>query len=136
MSMPNEISLIEPRTLRPHEKVSYLRLCWLLIKISIEGVFTKPILVDSESKAILDGHHRWLVARILGLKRVPCQCVDYLHTNAISVESRRVGISVSKKEIVERAITGNLYPHKTTRHIYTAHNFTAFPLQQLKTSYE
>ncbi|MBT9168652.1 MAG: hypothetical protein DDT19_02000 [Syntrophomonadaceae bacterium] len=135
-NMPNQIALIDPRILRPHEKVNYFRLFWLLIKISSDGAFTRPLLVDSESKTILDGHHRCLVAKILGLKRVPCWCIQYLQTNAISVEPRRADISVSKKEIVERARLGNLYPHKTTRHIYTAPNFASFPLHQLKTSYE
>jgi hypothetical protein len=132
----NQIALIDPKTLKPHEKVNYLRLFWLLIKISIDGVFTKPILIDLESKTILDGHHRHLVAQMLGLKRVPCWCIQYLQTNAISVEPRRTDISVSKEEIVERASLGNLYPHKTTRHIYTAPNSSSFPLYELKTIYE
>ena len=135
-NMPNQIALIDPRTLRPHEKVNYFRLFWLLIKISIDGVFTRPILVDSESKTILDGHHRHLVAKMLGLKQVPCWRIQYLQTTAISVESRRTDISVSKKEIVERASIGNLYPHKTTKHIYIAPSSVSFLLHQLKISYE
>jgi len=134
--MPNQIALIDPRTLKPHEKVNYLRLFWLLAKISIDGVFTKPILIDLESKTILDGHHRHLVAQMLGLKQVPCWCIQYLQTNAISVEPRRADISVSKKEIIERASLGRLYPHKTTKHVYVAPTFTSFPLHKLKTSYE
>jgi hypothetical protein len=134
--MSNQIEFINPKTLRLHERVNYFRLFWLLINISISGVFTRPILVDSESKTILDGYHRWLVAKILRLKRVPRWCIQYFQNNVISVESRRAGISVSKKEIVERVSLKNLYPHKTTKHIDTAPNFTPIQLHQLKTSDE
>lgn len=134
--MPDQILFIDPRFLKPHEKINYFRFFWLLVKILHEGVFIKPILVDSESKTILDGHHRCLVAQILGLKRVPCWCIQYLYDDAILVESRRAGIVVNKKEIVKRAKLGNLYPYKTTRHVYVSPHFAPLPLRHLKTSYE
>ena len=48
-----------------------------LLKRSItEDGFTQPIIVHRESKAIVDGEHRWRAGRDLGMKEVPVVFVD------------------------------------------------------------
>jgi ParB-like chromosome segregation protein Spo0J len=130
--MSSRILFIDPRILKPHEKVSYIKAARLLIKILADGVFIKPILIDSATKTILDGHHRHLVAKLLRLKRVPCWCIPYLQSNSVSVEPRRADIPVTKIDVIEKAERGYLYPQKTTRHSYALPPFGALPLRQLK----
>lgn len=130
--MKGELSLIPPDLLRPHEKINPLRAVFLLIKISVGGKFITPLLVDAQSKTILDGHHRHWVAKKLGLKKVPCWSVDYFNDQTIFVFPRRTSIPVDKSKIVERAVAGNKYPHKTTRHEYVIPVAQLFTLSELR----
>lgn len=109
--------LYSPHTLKPHEHVSWLRVCTLAIQFLRTGIFDHPILIDAESRTILDGHHRHKVALMLGLQRVPCHAVAYLDDESISVTPRRC-IEVSKERVVKCASVGELLPRKSTRHNY------------------
>lgn len=129
--MVNQLQLIDPQMLRSHEKTNVFRAVWLLAKILKQGTFIEPILVDTESMTILDGHHRHLIAKILRFKKVPCWCIHYLGNESVTVISRRQEIAVDKQSVIDRAKSGDLYPHKTTRHIYQAPKAKTFQLQQL-----
>lgn len=117
--------------LRPHEEVRFLRVLWIIIQILVSKDFSKPILIDSKTKTILDGHHRFWAAKILGLKRIPCYCVDYLYDNSVLVHARRPEIKVNKKTVINTAMSNKVLPYKTTRHEYTAPAFSPLPLYQL-----
>ncbi len=75
-----------------------------------------PILVDRETGVILDGHHRYAACKVLGIILIPCILVDY-HSEVL-LESRRPEVPVSKAEVIRRGLSGELYPPKSTRHIY------------------
>lgn len=111
------MTLHPPRSLRPHEHVSWIRVFELLIKFLRTGSFDHPILIDAESRTILDGHHRHKVALILQLRSVPCYEVSYLSDTRITVSPRR-DIPVTKELVVTRARAGILFPRKSTRHDY------------------
>ena len=81
-------------------------------------MIAKPILVDSRSHVILDGHHRWWVCKQLGMEKVPCYLIDYLHDDSIRVLPRRADIPVSKQAVIAMGLSGNVFPHKTTKHVY------------------
>ncbi len=130
--MTEQLVLIDPYLLKSHEKINPLRALWVLVKITIDGEFTTPILIDVNSGTILDGHHRRWAAKILGFKRIPCWSVDYLQDETVSVFPRRFGVLVNKSEIVRRAAAGNVYPHKTTRHKYTVPESRPFALRELR----
>ncbi len=116
--MQGEFELIAPRLLRPHEEVDAGRVQRLVEEIRNAGEFYPPVLVDRATRVILDGHHRWHAASRLGLSLLPCYAVSYLHDPAIRVMSRRPGIDVSKQAVIDTALAGKTYPHKTTRHMY------------------
>jgi hypothetical protein len=78
-------------------------------------VWTVPICVEVNTNAVMDGHHRLAAAKILGLDWVPVRKLSY---DQVEVAAWRPGESVSKDEILRRAIAGEPYPAKTTRHIF------------------
>jgi ParB-like chromosome segregation protein Spo0J len=113
-----EFELVAPRDLKPHEEIDPARLDRLVDEIQRSGQFYPPVLIDRDTRVILDGHHRWNAAARLGLERLPCYSVRYLDDPVIRVMSRRPGIEVTKQSVIDMAIAGRTYPHKTTRHMY------------------
>lgn len=105
--------------LKPHEeilsknaeKLHEMTLRW--------GGYTKPLLIDSNSGSILDGHHRYQVALNLGLLRVPALLFDYLVDDSIQVEAWPTSgkSHLNKQEIVDMALSDDLFSPKTSRHI-------------------
>ena len=51
--------------LLPHEEVIPKNLNRMMRWLVKTGRFMQPILVDGDSKVILDGHHRWNAAKAL-----------------------------------------------------------------------
>ncbi|HEX5133050.1 MAG TPA: ParB N-terminal domain-containing protein [Candidatus Krumholzibacteria bacterium] len=116
--MQGVLKLLRPADLVPHEAVDPERVTALIEELRASGEFYPPVLVDDATRVILDGHHRWRASTTMGLRALPCYCVDYLGDPMIRVMSRRPGISVSKPEVLAMAKSGNVYPLKTTRHMY------------------
>ncbi len=111
-----EIRELELALLREHEQIEPERLRQICEEIRREGRLRYPILVDRESFVILDGHHRFRAYKELGFEKIPCVLVDY-QSDIVSVRPRRPEFSVSKEEVIRRALCGELYPPKTTQHI-------------------
>ena len=103
--------------LRPHEATEEELLQKLITELKRGLVVRDPIIADQETWVILDGHHRHAAYKILGLEYAACLFVDYRSPH-IHVETRRPGITVSKEEVIRRGLQGELYPPKTTRHIF------------------
>ncbi|MFH1399618.1 MAG: ParB N-terminal domain-containing protein [Candidatus Woesearchaeota archaeon] len=110
------IQLVEIESLLSHEQLDPSNLKKLLKHIAEDKMIKEPIVVDSSTNVVLDGHHRCGVAQQLGLKRIPVQFVDYCSDN-IRVFPRRSNIAVSKEIVIERALKHELFPAKTTRHV-------------------
>lgn len=130
--MQGELFLLDPGQLRPHEDVDPGRVASLAEEMRAAGVFYPPVLVDLATNVILDGHHRWRASALLGLKRLPCWCVDYKNDVVVRVMSRRPEIAVSKDAVIATALAGRVFPIKTTRHMYDLPEFLEpIPLEQL-----
>ena len=67
---------------------------------------------------ILDGHHKWTAAKSLGLARVPVIMVDYLFDESVLVDvwPDCGKESVTKTEVLEMGVSGDVFPPKTSRH--------------------
>jgi L-serine kinase (ADP) len=113
-----ELKLIAPGDLRPHEDVDPERVALLVDEMRAADVFYPPILIDDATGVILDGHHRWRASIELGLRVLPCYCVDYLHDDLVRIMSRRDDVAVDKPGVIATALRGAVYPRKTTRHMY------------------
>lgn len=72
-----KIHFIDTDVLKPHEALDPLELELFVKSINEKGVFYKPMLVDKTSFVILDGHHRWVGLKEMGVKKIPCILLDY-----------------------------------------------------------
>lgn len=74
-----------------------------------------PIVLEKNSLSVMDGHHRLAAARLIGLRLVPSLLLEY---TVVHVVSSREGYVVTPDAIIERAVSHNLYPVKTTKHVF------------------
>jgi L-serine kinase (ADP) len=116
--MPVEFKLLPIDELLEHETVEPQRVDEVLHEIRSTGVVVHPILVDRESRVILNGHHRFAALRVLGAQRIPVYLVDY-HDGAVQLDRWSAGPPISKGEVIASARAGRRYPPKTTRHTLT-----------------
>ena len=126
-----EIIFVNPRELIPHERVSLTHAAYIFLQMILFRRFNTPLLIDAKTKTILDGHHRSYVAHRLGLKRVPCYCIDYVADPSIKVFSRRPDVFVDKREVIKMALSAKVFPQKTTRHEYKIPEFQPFMINEL-----
>ena len=119
----DDVTLVSLDWLKPHEEIKSRNRDKLLDMTKRWGGFTKPLLVDSETGSILDGHHRHSVAIEMKLKRVPVILIDYLSNDEITVDIwPGCGIdSITKNDVIAMSLSGNLYPAKTSKHTIANH---------------
>ena len=105
--------------LKPHEQVIQKKVDQLERMTIRWDAYTKPLLVDGATGTILDGHHRFEIARRLDLQCLPCVVVDYLDDDSITLllwpNSDREAIT--KDDVIQAGLSGNLMPPKTSRHL-------------------
>ena len=113
-----EIVLIQISELLPHEEIKQKKLRKLIDLVKKRGGLYEPILVDRETKTLLDGHHRYNTALHLGLKFIPGIEVDYLEDESIQVESwpGKEEMKITKESVLSMAKSENLFPPKTSKH--------------------
>ena len=118
-----DVSLVPLEWLKPHEEIKTKNRDKLLEMTKKWGGFTKPMLVDSQTGAILDGHHRHSVAICLGLKRAPVILIDYMTDDEITVDVwPGCGLEhITKQEVIDKSLSADLYPPKTSKHTISNH---------------
>lgn len=116
-----EVELVAIGWLKAHEEIRPKKVAELAAVTKQWGCYTKPLLVDRESGAILDGHHRHAVGKILNLARLPVVLFDYFEDDTISVEPwPDCGVAtLTKQDIIDMSCSDQLYPAKTSRHATT-----------------
>lgn len=125
------IELFPLADIHPTEHYSEAHSENLRTEIAITGVWTKPLLVDRDRAALMDGHHRYHAARALGLTLVPVIRLGY-DDPAVTLKSWRPGEHFTPPDIWEICDTGRLLPMKTTRHVIGVPlPFSRVPLEQL-----
>ncbi|MEK7514182.1 MAG: ParB N-terminal domain-containing protein [Patescibacteria group bacterium] len=111
----SKIYLINNQKLKPHEQIRKRYLIKLARQIKRDGLIKKPIIVDRKTWVILDGHHRFASAKLLGWPSTPAHLVNY-HSEKITVRSWRKNIIVTKKMVLSAGLSGNLLKPKTSKH--------------------
>lgn len=135
----NRFEIIPIDTLVPLETVLPNHLKNLEKMINNDGVITKPVIADRKTGIILDGSHRYVFFLKNGYTQIPVCFVDY-ESDDIRVGtklSHRFFIDgdswISKAECKKRALSGNLFSPRTTRHFFTFRKADiSLPLDQLK----
>jgi len=125
------VELIEVCTLRHIEGFSARRVAWLEKKITREGVWTVPVVLDRSHHLVMDGQHRMEVARRLGLAVIPALLYRYDQVEVWSLRPEKY--TVSGPEVMRRALTGDTYPYKTAKHRFPCGKLPeiSIPLYQL-----
>lgn len=109
--------VVEIRRLRGHEQIRPSLLAELTEQIRRDGVLKRPVLVADDGLVILDGHHRVEALRSLGCKRVPTYLVDYESDFVTLGTWPDAAVKVvTKREVLRRGRSRDLFPPKTTKH--------------------
>ena len=114
------VELASVGRLHPIEGHSKKRVVWLREKIEEEGVWNVPLRIERDKFLIMDGHHRFEVARLLGLKRVPAILHNY---SEVEVYSLRQHITVTEQVILDNFGCKKIFPYKTAKHIFPEQNY-------------
>lgn len=120
--------LLPPAMIRPTEAILPERVDAVVAMVLERGAWTRPICIEGTVHALLDGHHRLEAARRLGLARVPVHVFDYAE---VGLASWRADHAPTRAEVLARARSGDLFPHKTTRHAFPGHPARPVPLSDL-----
>jgi len=121
--MVNELSkimlkILPIHALRPHEEFDRDHARKLSNEIANTGFWSSPIVCDAESQIIMDGHHRFASAQLLGLKYIPCFCIPY-DKKYVSVETWRESEKITVQDILTCVKENRLMPQKSTKHLLT-----------------
>jgi len=118
-----KVELVPLETLLPHEQVEEHRVDNLEKMTLRWRAYTKPLLIDGRTGTILDGHHRTKVAERMELLCLPCVLVDYLEDDRVTlaVWPNSGRDSLEKEEVIQAALSGELFPPKTSRHLMSDH---------------
>ncbi|BCU71299.1 hypothetical protein KN1_25960 [Stygiolobus caldivivus] len=89
---------LSPLVLKPHEDIIDRIVRANISKVN-QYCKMSPIIVDSNSLTILDGHHRHYASLIIGLSKIPVILVDY-NSNDVVVDSWSLDLREVKTEII------------------------------------
>tara|TARA_B100001113_G_scaffold345475_1_gene335118 strand:+ start:1420 stop:1839 length:420 start_codon:yes stop_codon:yes gene_type:complete len=114
----SDVELVKMNWLKAHEEIQEKKVIELHEMTLRWGGYTKPLLVDSKTGTILDGHHRFEVGKKLNLELIPAILTDYLNDNGITVTTwpNSKLKNIEKEEVIKMALSGNLFPPKTSKH--------------------
>ena len=112
-----EILLLDMNTLKEHEQVNPSRVEEILGQL-LDTQYIKPIVVEKSEHVILDGHHRYNALKKLSARFIPAIVVDYEDKNVRLSYWREEYKSLSKKDVINAALSGNKLPPKTSRHYF------------------
>jgi len=128
--------------LKPLEKVFPSHLANLSKMIISSGVVSSPIIADKKTGIVLDGSHRYIFFLSKGYTEVPVMFVNYMDENirvGTNLMHRHIidgETGISKKEVIRRGLSGELYPPRTTRNFFPFRKnaFTEVKLSDLNKS--
>jgi len=113
----NHYTITPIERLRAHEEFVEERVLELIERFRIRNSVDYAIIIDDATGVVIDGHHRYEALRRMDAHHAPVHVVDYLGDDTIIVKNwREDEPAVSKRDIIDHAMTGRLYPPKTTRH--------------------
>jgi cytidyltransferase-like protein len=116
--------LVPINKLKPLEKVFASHMNNLKAMIESSGVVKQPLIVDRVSRVVLDGSHRFAYLKSIGCELAPVLWVDYSDESIFVGNRLRHRFSkddehtLSKSQIVQRALHEELFEPRTTRHFF------------------
>lgn len=113
--MKIDTELVVVSSLKPHEEHDPENVRVVLHSMLRSGLWSHPVLVERDNYVILDGHHRIAAAQQIGLILVPAIIADY---EDVVLQARSEDLDLTKNDVLNAALSGKLFPVKTTRHIW------------------
>jgi ParB-like chromosome segregation protein Spo0J len=110
------LEIVDLKELKEHEEVEPIYLEKIKKQIQKDGILKRPILVDKNTKIILDGHFRFNALKQLGYSKIPVFFIDYNSTD-ITVAAWRDGEIVTKEDVIKAGLNGKKLPPKTSKHL-------------------
>jgi len=116
--------LIPTKEIRPLEMVFPHHLKNLTEMIYRDKAIRFPLIVERDYNIVLDGSHRYIFLLQDGYELAPVLYVDYDDPNVRVGTSRlhrmlvKDKVMISKKEVIRRGVSGDLFPPRTTRHFF------------------
>ena len=107
------VSLERLENLVPIEKIISSRADYLFDKILNDQNWINPIVISKENNFIMDGHHRFEVAKKMKLKNIPVVKLEY---DKVKIWSLRPEFNCNHETVKNNVLSGNLYPNKTVKH--------------------
>lgn len=112
--MQVRFAILRLSELRGHEMPERSRVEELKRDLSRRRILIKPVVVDRDTRVILDGHCRCDALKKLGCSKVAAVLVDY-SSKDIHVRGWD-GSAVTKEQVLEAGLSGRLMKPKTSRH--------------------
>lgn len=106
--------------LKTHEEIKQKKVLKLFEMTQKWGAQRKPVIIDSATGIILDGHHRYAVALKLSLEKIAVIKVNYIIDEKIKLEIRKQDVShkLSKTDVLNMGLSSENFPAKTTKHVF------------------
>ena len=108
------IAMVPVTSLWVHEEFDLVHAVETARDIKEHGLMN-AIIVDAKTYIVLDGHHRLVAYKILGLDMIPVKFVDLMDPKVVIEWRREEFENDTKDDIVARARAEKPYPRKTTR---------------------
>jgi len=125
----NKVELIEIDKLKQHEQINEAYCNELLKDIQING-YVEPIVVDKETFIILDGHHRYTILKLMKFKNIPVHLINY-QDRGVKVSSWKKNENITKDEVITMGMSRNLFPPKTSKHLFRHMEDIKIPLTEI-----
>ena len=126
-NLVRDVLMISFNELKPHEKVVSKRkeaLKNYILSMDPE-IIISSIIICSETKMIIDGHHRYFALIELGFLEIPVTMVNYSSDKIKAYYDDRI----EKEAILNASLNGILLPPKSSKHIILDEsNNTWYPL--------
>jgi hypothetical protein len=122
------VHLVHIDDVKPHEEVVHSRAEKLSKYVEELPIKILPaIILDSQFKVVIDGHHRLDSFRRAGMTIVPAVFVNYEHEDVL-VHPPGAGKAVEKETVIFNALKGQLLPPKSTQHMVRSRGGTLLPI--------
>lgn len=111
-----DIFLMNINELKEHEEVESGYLGKLKKQITKDNILKKPIVVDKNTKIIIDGHFRFNSLKQLGYSKIPAFLINY-NSPEILVRTWRKNEKITKEDVLLAGLNGKKFPPKTSKHM-------------------
>ena len=113
-----DIELLEVREIIPSEMVDDNHVRIIIQSIENTRIWTHPIPIDTQTHIVMDGNHRLMAAREIGLKYVPVFSLDYNSQNVKVFHNDQTQKLYDINSLLDIAKTREPLPFKSTKHIF------------------